>query len=156
MSLGGGVWSIQFLISIPVLSDPTNSFVLVGCGVCEGPGTSESNNFLGVRYTHSDNGGRFLALARSGGVPNGEDTGVTVEPGDFISGAEYEVEWIVDPSASSADCIINGGSPTTVTGGIPTSPVALLAMQVFTTNGTGGSGRIDWFKPTFIAEDGVR
>src|SRR5215831_5653825 len=97
--LGGGVWSFQSLVAIPVLSNGTDRFRLRTAGVCNGPSTSLTNNEVNFRYEDDVNGGRWQAVARSGGVETAADTGVTVDIGDFDTGVAYALEVIVDAAA---------------------------------------------------------
>lgn len=148
--LGGGIWSFQSLVAVPILSTPTNRFNLRVCGVSNGPSTSITNNEVNFRYQDNVNGGRWEAVARSGGVETARDTGVAVVAGNFATGTDYSFETIVDGIGGIATYYIDGALVATISTDVPNVPVAILAMQPINIAGTGGSAYIDYFKPTFI------
>lgn len=79
-ALASGHLSVSAVVSMPTLSDGTNTYS-AGIQILNGvtSTTFSPNNSIGIRYTHAVNGGRWEGYTRgSGGTETTVDTGVTV------------------------------------------------------------------------------
>jgi hypothetical protein len=145
--LGGGIWTFSGDVLIPVLSAPANRFTVYTVGLVDGVATGITNNEVDFRYSDNVNGGRWQCVTRSGGTDNANlDSGITVTALTW-----YKLVATVNANASSVEFRINGALVVTSTTHIPLNGLNLLAVKTENGTGTGGSARIDFLKPTFVA-----
>jgi hypothetical protein len=104
-----------------------------------------TNDELFFRYTDNVNGGRWEAVTKAGGVETATDTGIAV-----VANTWYKLRLVVNAAATSVAFSINGALVATNVSNITTAIISLLAIQLFGAVGAGGSGQIDYVKPTFV------
>jgi hypothetical protein len=110
--LGAGALHCENLVSLPILSDGTETFtVFVGLGDSPSGATVDGVNF---RYTHAVNSGKWQAVTRSNSVETAADTGVTV-----AANTNYRLQIEIGAAGTSADFLINGVSVATIATNIP-------------------------------------
>ncbi len=104
-------WASRFLLNN--LSDGTDTFFYYN-GMINSV-TAEPTSGVYFRYTHSQNSGRWQAVARNASVETMVDTGVTV-----AAGSVYNVEILTNANCTEALFYINDSLVATITTNLPT------------------------------------
>jgi len=109
--LDDGVTYYEAKVRIPVLSDDTDAFTVFCGGRATGTNADTGGNDAnGFRYAHGTNGGRWLAVSRSGGNESNADTGVAPTANVFqILGI------LINATGTSAGYYIDGALVATIT-----------------------------------------
>lgn len=109
------------LISIPTLSDATDTYT-IEVQITNAPSATalESNNMVGIRYSHGVNSGKWEGFTQdNAGSESVSDLGVTVATDTL-----YLLEVSIDKARTEARFYINGIFRGRVTGNIPNAVVA--------------------------------
>ena len=96
------------------LSDGTETYT-GWWGFNDDSGGTSGVDAVAIRYTHTENAGKFLCYTRSNSVESTADSGVTV-----AATTAYTFDFVVNPAGSSANYFINGTQVCTITTNIPT------------------------------------
>lgn len=135
IQLDGGEIYFETCVQMQLLSDATDTYSFT-CGFGDLTTAGAHTDEVGFRYSHSINGGKFLAVCRSNSVETGStlDTGITVAAGTW-----YRLGLRVNAAATSVEFFIDGVSVGSITSNIPTgaSRVVGLVLKVDRTAGTG-------------------
>jgi len=102
-----GLLSYDATVSLPVLSDGSNTYMFV-CGLQNTVNGNLSSAGAFVRYTHSNNGGRFEFVTANNNIKTISDTGIAVVAGNY-----YHIRCTVT-NDGTASCYIK----TTYSGGV--------------------------------------
>jgi len=101
---GDGHASSECMISVPNLSDATDTYTVLFTLDDVANVATLNNNSVGIRYTHGTNGGRFQGFSRnSAGAEGTVDLGVTV-----AVTTEYKLRVELDKSRTEARYYIDG------------------------------------------------
>lgn len=135
IQLDGGEIYFETCVQMQLLSDATDTYSFT-CGFGDLTTSGAHTDEVGFRYTHSNNGGRWLAVCRSNSVETGStlDTGITVAAGTW-----YRLGFRVNSTATSVEFFIDGVSVGSISSNIPTgaSRVVGICLKVDRTAGTG-------------------
>ncbi len=98
---------------IVTLSDGTNTFIWRG-GFSNTIAAADGSQSVGFRYTHSENGGRFVCVSRQNNTETKADSGITVVANQFYT---FEVRL----NTTNATYYIDGVLVATITTNLPTN-----------------------------------
>jgi hypothetical protein len=115
------------LVSIPVLSDATNTFEC-GLHISSSPAiNSVPNNSVGIRYSHGINSGNFQGFTKdNAGAESTADLGINVTAGTI-----YKLRIELDKSNSEVRFFVNGSYAGRVTSNMPTAnPVGVRCFML--------------------------
>jgi hypothetical protein len=134
-------------VKFVALSDATNTYTFrTGRGDSVTGSHTDSVNF---RYTHAENGGKFLCVAIANGVETTADSGVSVAVDTW-----YTLEIVTNANATEARYYINGVLVGTITTNIPTGSGrgSALVTSVIRSAGTSSFDAVDvdYIRDTFL------
>lgn len=129
MLLGNGWTRLEAAVYIPTLSDASNTYTLA-LQLANTTTAAASNSRIGFRYSHSLNGGKWLAEADDAGSTTTLDSGIAVAAGQF-----YELSITVNEDATLASFAIDGAAVGTIATNIPAAAVG-PALNIFKSAGT--------------------
>lgn len=126
------IWS-DFFISIPTLSDGTNTFTIAAQITTNVSSTSETaNNTVGIRYGSAVNSGKFQGFSRdNAGAESTVDLGATVAANTL-----YRLRVEIDKSRTEVRFYVDGVMAGRVTGNMPNAVVAGTRIVILKTVGT--------------------
>lgn len=113
---GAGTWNLTTQVRLGSLSNNTDTYTSYN-GFYDQPSTSPPTNGCYVKYTHSNNSGKWQGVCRKASVESTCDTGVTA-----VAGTWYDLRTSVNAAATVATFTVNGSS-CTVSTNIPTAGV---------------------------------
>jgi len=116
-----------------VLSDASNSYYwFLRIADFPSSGFWSQNNSLGIRYWHTENGGKFQCY-----VQNGSGTVTTVDSGVLMeTDKEYEMAVSLNKSNTEATFFINGAVVGRISSGMPGAVAVGPSQQLEKTTGT--------------------
>ncbi len=107
----------ECLISIPALSDGTETYTILFTIDDTGNNMTLNNNSVGIRYTHGTNSGKFQGFSRdNAGTESTADLGITVATNTL-----YKLRVEIDKAKTEVRYYINGAFTGRVTGNMPNS-----------------------------------
>ena len=121
--LDGGQILVEWCVRIPTLSDAGETFT-IRSGIMDSSNPTESNNAVYFRYTHGENSGNWVLVARNAGAETPTNSTTAV-------GTNYtRLTIIISPLTPLATFYVNGVSVGTVASGIPTANPMGLQSQI--------------------------
>lgn len=110
-------------VRVPVLSDATNTFTAhVGFATTVTP-TTTANHFVGIRYTHGTNSGKWEGYCKGPTSTTATDLGITVS-----TSANYLLEVYVNKQCNEARFFIDGVYKGAVSSNMPTTTNAAFPL----------------------------
>lgn len=97
-------------------------------------GGNDPTDGVFFRYTHSVNGGRFQAVARSNGTETAADTGVTV-----AINTTYALEVSINAAGTSAEFRIDGVLVATIATNLPVGASRIMGAGCFVRRSVGAT-----------------
>ena len=114
-------------ISLPVVSDGTNTYQIVLDITNSVVTNTIPNNSIGIRYTHATNSGKWQVFSKdNAGSESTADSGVTVSAATL-----YKLRIEIDKSKTEARAYINDVYVARVTGNMPNSVVCGAKINIF-------------------------
>ncbi len=127
------LWS-DFMVSVPALSDGTETFTVLLTIDDTGNNTSLNNNSVGFRYTHGTNSGKWQGFSRNNsGSETTVDTGIAVAVSTI-----YKLRVEINKARTEARFYINGEMTGVVTGNMPNALSIATRMIIIKSAGTTG------------------
>ncbi len=123
----------EWLVSIPTLSDATDSFDIY-CHFLQNPaaGTANPNNSFGFRYSHGANGGEWYGFSKDNG-----GTTTTVDLNRAVTaGAINNLRLEMDKSKTEIRFYIDGNYAGRITANLPSSSSYAMRSAIFKGVGT--------------------
>lgn len=143
--LGGGTFSINWVVKVAALSTVTNRYVLY-CGLMD-INSAEPTNGVYMLYSDNVNSGKWVGRTASASSRNDVN-----DTGSAVTTAWYNVGMTVNAAASSVNFFVNGSSIGTQTLTIPTAAIG-ISTNIIRSAGTIATSSIlvDLMYMTFTA-----
>lgn len=126
----------EWLVSIPTLSDATDSFDIY-CHFLQNPSatTANPNNNFGFRYSHGANGGEWYGFSKD----NGGTTSTVDLNRSVTAGVIYNLRLEMDKSKTEIRFYVDGNYAGRITSNLPASAAYTMRSAIF--KGVGTSSR---------------
>ena len=142
IQLGANSWTFETKLLLSNLSDATDTFT-ARLGFLDTQ-TGESTDFVGFRYTHGTNSGKWECVTRSNSTETAVDSGTSPSAGTYQT---FKIE--INSTATSVTFYINGSSVGTITSNIPSGSSRLLGFGYLIAKSVGTNSRSMHFDYTY-------
>lgn len=135
INIGNGFIQFESRVRVEDLSNGTDTYTLRS-GLGDSFVLAESTDFIGFRYTHGTNSGKFQGVTRSNSTETAIDTGVTVAADTW-----YVLKFVINAAGTEVKFYVNNVVvSTTITTNIPTGSSRLLGLMPIQIGQSAGTG----------------